>query len=60
MKNHDLLLYNTTEYKNYTLLKHFTDLHQIKNNKNISLYFTNVGTVVYSVPTVPNWVHLLK
>ena len=26
----------------------------------MSLYLTNVGTVVYNVPTVPNWVHLLK
>ena len=26
----------------------------------MSLYLTNVGTVVYNVPTVPNWVDLLK
>ena len=28
--------------------------------ENISLNLTNVETVVYNVPTVPNWIHLLK
>ena len=61
IENYDLrvLQYNTTKYKNFTLLNALL-IYTKKKFVNISLYLTNVGTVVYDVITVPNWARFLK